>query len=148
MKNNIKISVSPDIDLSQIKKLFLSAGWDDKVEDEDRLKLMIENSNIIVTAWDNEKIVGFARCTTDYVFNGQIINLVVGPEYRGCGIGKRLIHSTLTLKLHKKSAKMLKRHINSALRYGRTHLLESIICGIENFSFSWHFFTLRESREH
>ncbi len=34
---------------------------------------------------------------------------------------------------------MLKRHINSAFRYGSTLLLETTICGNKNFLFSCHF---------
>jgi len=56
---------------------------------------MVENSQIVVTAWAEEIMVGFARCTTDYMFNGQINNIVVDPEYRRNGIGKILIHKIL-----------------------------------------------------
>lgn len=40
-------------------------------------------------------MVGFTRCTTDYVFNGQINNVVVDSKYRGRGIGKALINKIL-----------------------------------------------------
>ncbi|MCB2308411.1 GNAT family N-acetyltransferase [Clostridium estertheticum] len=53
---------------------------------------MVENSQIVVTAWDEGRMVGFARCTTDYVFNGQINNVVVDSKYRKKGIGKNLIN--------------------------------------------------------
>ena len=56
---------------------------------------MVENSQIVVTAWDDEVLVGFARCTTDYVFNGQINNVVVDSRYRRKGIGKVLINKIL-----------------------------------------------------
>jgi predicted GNAT family acetyltransferase len=46
---------------------------------------MVENSQIVVTAWDEETMVGFARCTTNYVFNGQIKNVVVDSKYRRKG---------------------------------------------------------------
>ncbi|MEG1798229.1 MAG: GNAT family N-acetyltransferase, partial [Clostridium sp.] len=53
------------------------------------------NSQIVITAWDDELMVGFARCTTDYVFNGQINNVVVDALYRGKGVGKALINNIL-----------------------------------------------------
>ena len=56
---------------------------------------MVENSNIIVTAWDDKEMIGFARCTTDYTFNGQINNVVVDKKYKGQGIGKKLINKIL-----------------------------------------------------
>ena len=38
---------------------------------------MIENPTLVVTAWDRERLVGFVRCITDYVLNGQIDNVIV-----------------------------------------------------------------------
>lgn len=77
--------------LINIPFLFNEVGWNDKTDDIDRLKTMVENSQIVVTAWDEETMVGFARCTTNYLFNGQINNVVVDSKYGRKGIGKVLI---------------------------------------------------------
>lgn len=83
------------VDLNRLIYLFNEVGWNDKIKDKSRLQEMINNSQIIVTAWDEDLMVGFARCTTDYVFNGQINNVVVDSKYRGKGIGKELINRIL-----------------------------------------------------
>lgn len=83
------------VDYDKLKTLFNDVGWNDKTDDTNRLKAMVENSQIVVTAWDEEIMVGFARCTTDYVFNGQINNVVVDSKYRRKGIGKVLINKIL-----------------------------------------------------
>jgi ribosomal protein S18 acetylase RimI-like enzyme len=83
------------VDYDKLKTLFNEVGWNDKTDDINRLKTMVENSQIVVTAWDEETMVGFARCTTDYVFNGQINNVVVDSKYRRKGIGKVLINKIL-----------------------------------------------------
>ena len=83
------------VDYDKLKTLFNEVGWNDKTDDINRLKAMVENSQIVVTAWDEETMVGFARCTTDYVFNGQINNVVVDSKYRRKGIGKVLINTIL-----------------------------------------------------
>jgi predicted N-acetyltransferase YhbS len=83
--------IDKKVDYERLKTLFDEVGWDDKTKDMDRLRAMVENSQIVITAWDEEIMVGFARCTTDYVFNGQINNVVVDWKYRGKGIGKMLI---------------------------------------------------------
>ena len=80
------------VDYEKLKILFNEVGWNDKTEDINRLKTMVKNSQIVVTAWDEEIMVGFSRCTTDYVFNGQINNVVVDSKYRRKGIGKVLIN--------------------------------------------------------
>lgn len=83
------------VDYGKLKTLFNEVGWTDKTDDINRLKTMVENSQIVVTAWDEETMIGFARCTTDYVFNGQINNVVVDSKYRRKGIGKVLINTIL-----------------------------------------------------
>lgn len=83
------------VDLNRLIYLFNEVGWSDKTNDKVRLQEMIDNSQIVVTAWDSQIMVGFARCTTDYVFNGQINNVVVDSRYRGRGIGKSLIQRIL-----------------------------------------------------
>lgn len=88
----IKYYVGKKVDYIKLIVLFNQVGWNDKTEDTNRLRKMVENSQIVVTAWDKEEMVGFARCTTDYVFNGQINNVVVDVNYREKGIGKELIN--------------------------------------------------------
>ena len=92
METEVSTDKFPDID--QLISLFRQAGWDDKT-DQARVKLMLENSTVVVTAWDKKRLVGFARCMTDQTFNGQINNIVVDEEYRGRGIGRRLIETIL-----------------------------------------------------
>ncbi|MFH1312420.1 MAG: GNAT family N-acetyltransferase [Candidatus Eisenbacteria bacterium] len=92
---DIEISTDEFPDISQLVSLFRQAGWADKT-DQARVQAMIENSNIVVTAWDRKRMIGFARCMTDHAFNGQINNVVVDEEYRGRGIGRRLIKAILS----------------------------------------------------
>lgn len=91
----IEYCTDKKVDYERLVVLFNQAGWDDKAQDMKRLKNMVENSQIVVTAWDGDSMVGFARCTTDYVFNGQINNVVVDYRYRGTGVGKTLIEKIL-----------------------------------------------------
>jgi len=91
----IKYFTDKSVDYNRLVALFNEVGWNDKTEDISRLYAMVENSQIVVTAWDEEKMIGFARCTTDYVFNGQINNVVVDSSYRRKGIGKVLINKIL-----------------------------------------------------
>jgi GNAT superfamily N-acetyltransferase len=52
---------------------------------------MINNSNLIVTAWDAERLVGLARGLTDFVYVTYLADLVVDEDYQCQGIGKQLI---------------------------------------------------------
>jgi ribosomal protein S18 acetylase RimI-like enzyme len=95
MTKYIKISRSKNIDIPQLKGLFLQAGWSDKVGDDDRLFAMLQHSTIVLLAWDEDRLVGFVRCLTDFAFNGQINNLIVDKDYRGNGLGRKLIETIL-----------------------------------------------------
>ncbi len=55
---------------------------------------MVENANLIVTAWDNEVLVGVARSITDWAWSCYLADLAIRHEYKKSGIGKKLIDLT------------------------------------------------------
>jgi len=55
---------------------------------------MYENSDLIVTAWDEHKLVGVARTITDWVWCSYLADLAVSPAYKRSGIGRKLIALT------------------------------------------------------
>jgi len=52
---------------------------------------MYENSDLVITAWYHDKLVGACRCITDWVWCCYLSELAVDPAYQKCGIGKRLL---------------------------------------------------------
>lgn len=55
---------------------------------------MFEHSNLIVTAWDNDLLVGVSRSITDWVWSCYLADLAVRQDYKKAGIGKKLIKLT------------------------------------------------------
>ena len=55
---------------------------------------MFDNSNLIVTAWDNELLVGVSRSITDWVWACYLSDLAVRDNYKKEGIGKEPINLT------------------------------------------------------
>ena len=53
---------------------------------------MISKSNIIVSAWDQKKMIGFGRATTDQIYRATLWDVVVDKNYQRLGIGKRIIN--------------------------------------------------------
>jgi ribosomal protein S18 acetylase RimI-like enzyme len=94
---HIQFSFDTDnIDFFQLLNLFkLSAFWgqDRTIEN---LKIAVENSNPVVTIWDNQKLIGFARATSDKVYRATIWDVIVDPNYRGLGLGRKLVETILT----------------------------------------------------
>ena len=62
---------------------------------------MIENSNLIVTASIDEKLIGIARAVTDFHYCCYLSDLAVDEQYQKKGIGKQLI-SKVQEQLHNK----------------------------------------------
>lgn len=85
-KVNEKISADQFIEL--LKESTLSERR--PVDDHLCMKGMVENSNLMVTAWDEEKLVGVARSMTDFHYACYLSDLAVHEKYQKRGIGKEL----------------------------------------------------------
>lgn len=70
------------------------------VSDQNRIDKMLKNSNIILTAWDQDKLVGVSRAVTDFSFCCYLSDLAVDLDYQKKGIGKRLIAETHLAATH------------------------------------------------
>lgn len=84
------------IDLNQLQALFeLGAFWakDRTVED---LSIAITNSEPVVSVWDGQKLIGFARATSDGIYRANIWDVVIHPDYRGAGLGRKLVETVLS----------------------------------------------------
>lgn len=55
---------------------------------------MLKNANLIVTAWDDHRLVGIARSLTDFTYVTYLADLAVDVDYQHQGIGKQLIAET------------------------------------------------------
>jgi predicted N-acetyltransferase YhbS len=64
------------------------------VDDEQRILSMCNNSNLIVTARLDGKLIGVARSITDFVYCTYLSDLAVDTKFQKKGIGKRLIEET------------------------------------------------------
>lgn len=65
------------------------------VNDRSRIERMLNNANIVITAWDDEnKLIGISRAISDFAFCTYISDLAVHTAYQKQGIGKKLIEET------------------------------------------------------
>jgi N-acetylglutamate synthase-like GNAT family acetyltransferase len=78
----------------QVIELYNAAGLPRPTHDKERIQKFIDNSNLIVTAWAGDKLVGISRSITDWVWSCYLADLAVSPDYMKSGIGKRLIEIT------------------------------------------------------
>lgn len=74
----------------QIQELFLSVNWVSGQFPE-RLYKALMNSSTVLTAWDEDRLVGLIRVLDDTEMLAQIHYLLVHPDYQGYGIAGKLI---------------------------------------------------------
>ena len=67
MNISYKLSTIPTVE--QIIELYDNAGLPRPTHDRERIHKMYENSDIVITAWDNDLLVGVSRSITDRVWS-------------------------------------------------------------------------------
>jgi GNAT superfamily N-acetyltransferase len=79
------------ISAEQLADVFRRSGIRRPVDDLPRLASMLSHANILVTAWDGERLIGAARALTDFSYCCYLSDLAVDREYQHGGTGKALI---------------------------------------------------------
>lgn len=83
-----------DLPYEQLHKLFMSVGWSDGSETSDMIEnynIPFVNSTLVISAWENERLIGAVRVLSDKMFRSIIYDLLVLPEFQNKGIGKELL---------------------------------------------------------
>lgn len=92
------------VDFQQLQALFnLAAFWARDRRPED-LQIAIANSNPVITAWDTnlkafpheQRMIGFARATSDGIYRATIWDVVIHPDYQGAGLGRKLVQTVIS----------------------------------------------------
>ncbi len=85
-----------DIDLYQLQELFnLTAFWAKGRSIKD-WGIAIVNSEPVISIWDRELLIGFARATSDGIYRATIWDVVIHPDYQGNGLGSKLVETVLS----------------------------------------------------
>ena len=89
-RNNVKISAEQAIELYIRSTL----GERRPIGNVKTFEDMLANANLMITAWDQEKLVGIARTLTDFSYVAYLADLAVDDRYQKQGIGKQLVEET------------------------------------------------------
>ena len=77
-----------------IIEVYDSSGINRPTKDVQRITDMYTNSNLILTAWDGDLLVGVSRALTDFHYCCYLSDLAIRKEYQKLGIGKELVRLT------------------------------------------------------
>lgn len=72
--------------------LFETTGWNEEYQfDQEQLYAATRQCWYLVSAYDQDRLVGFGRIISDGVLHALIVELIVLPEYKGKGIGSTIL---------------------------------------------------------
>lgn len=55
---------------------------------------MLEEANLVISAWDGDRMVGICRCVTDWVYCTFLSDLAVRISHQGQGVGREMVRRT------------------------------------------------------
>jgi ribosomal protein S18 acetylase RimI-like enzyme len=98
-------------DWAQLQALFQGAAFWAQDRTLDDLKIAIVHSKPVISVWDcgsqahsssqdhsaeaSNRLIGFARATSDGIYRATIWDVVIHPDYRGEGLGGKLLQTLL-----------------------------------------------------
>ena len=88
------------------------------------LKKCLANSDVIVSLWVRDEIVGFGRALTDGIYRGVLWDIVIDQNYQGKGFGKLIVNSLLSSKKIKNTKKLYLMTTNKKLFYSQLDFKE------------------------
>jgi predicted N-acetyltransferase YhbS len=94
VNKHLTYRVNSQLDAAEVAELLRDSGINRPVDDLPRIEKMIENANLIVTAWDGARLVGISRSLTDFSYCLYLSDLAVAKAYQKQGIGRELIRHT------------------------------------------------------
>ena len=84
------------VDFEQLQRLFVKTAFWARSRTMEDLEIAVTNSNPVVTVWDGDRLMGFARATSDGIYRAAIWDVIVDPDYQGMGLGRKLVQTVLS----------------------------------------------------
>ena len=76
-----------------------SLGARRPLAEAERIDAMLQNADLLISAWDDDRLVGIVRAVTDYAYCCYLSDLAVDEAWQRRGIGQELL-ATLKQALH------------------------------------------------
>lgn len=87
----LQFATETDLKTDEAITLYIASGIKRPTNQPRRMQLMLQHANLIISARHQGKLVGLARCLTDYSFVVYIADLLVDKAWQQQGIGARLL---------------------------------------------------------
>lgn len=90
----MQIKRTKDFTEENLQELFSSVNWK-SAENPQKLVIALKNSTNVISAWENDQLIGIIRSMDDGCWSANIDCLVVHKEFQGKGIASKLITELL-----------------------------------------------------
>ena len=117
-------NLKPTNGLNKLQKLLdRNAFWAKRRTIMD-LKKCHANSDVVISLWIGDEIVGFGRALTDGVFRGVLWDIVIDENHQGRGFGSLIVKNLLSSKKIKNTKKLYLMTTNKKMFYSQFNLKE------------------------
>jgi len=94
---NIRFSLERgELDLDQLLLLLNRNAFWAQNRQRQEMERAVAHSHPVVSAWDEERLIGFGRATSDGVYRAVLWDIVVDHDYRRQGIGRKLVETLIS----------------------------------------------------
>ena len=92
MDSAVTLSVVRIWDVNEIIDLYRAGGWWEMGYDKDQIPRLLDGSFLVIVAHDScGNAVGMGRVISDGASDGYLQDIVVFPEFRNQGVGRRIV---------------------------------------------------------
>ena len=119
-------NLKPINGLYKLQKLLDNNAFWAKSRTINDLKKCLANSDVVISLWVDNEIVGFGRALTDGIYRGVLWDIVIDKNYQGKGFGTLIVKNLLSSKKIKNTKKIYLITTNKKLFYTQCEFKEVI----------------------
>ena len=117
-------NLKPTHGLRKLQKLLDDNAFWAKSRNINDLKKCLANSDVVISLWVGNEIVGFGRALTDGIYRGVLWDIVIDQNHQGKGYGTLIIKNLLSSKKIKTTKKIYLMTTNKKLFYSQFNFKE------------------------
>ena len=112
-------NLKPTNGLNKLQRLLDRNAFWAKSRTINDLKQCLANSDVIVSLWVGNEIVGFGRAITDGIYRGVLWDIVIDQDHQGKGFGTLIVKNLLSSRKIKNTKKIYLMTTNKKLFYSQ-----------------------------
>ena len=117
-------NLKPTNGLSKLQKLLNNNAFWAKNRSINDLKKCLANSDVVISLWFGDEIIGFGRALTDGIYRGILWDIVIDHNHQSKGLGRLIVENLLSSKKIKNTKKIYLMTTNKKLFYSQFDLKE------------------------